>query len=209
MAALLVGMSVMAVLMTVAIPVWRQSVQRDKELELIFRGQQFARAIGLFQKKAGPGVLPPNVELLVEQRFLRKRYTDPITGQDFNFLTAGQAASASGASSTVTARGSGASSAPTQANLAPSGSRGAAGGIMGVASKSREKSIRIYNGRTRYDEWQFLYVEQTAAAGASGAGGRGAQPQQGGESRRRPSTSMGNDGRGGRGNPGGPNPGAR
>src|SRR5207249_3417897 len=40
MAALLVALSVMAVLMSVAMPVWKQVARREKEEELIFRGQQ-------------------------------------------------------------------------------------------------------------------------------------------------------------------------
>ena len=36
---------------------------------------------------------------------------------------------------------------------------------MGVASKSKDVSIRIYNGRTHYNEWQFVYVAQTTAPG--------------------------------------------
>ena len=83
MAALLVGLSVLAVLATAAMPVWRQMVQRERETELIFRGEQYARAIALFQRKAGPGVLPPNLDVLVEQRVLRKKYRDPITGDEF------------------------------------------------------------------------------------------------------------------------------
>ena len=79
MVALLVALSIMAVLMTVAMPTWRQAAQREKEAELIFRGQQYARAIGLFQKKAGPGVLPPSIDALVDGHYLRKKYTDPIT----------------------------------------------------------------------------------------------------------------------------------
>ena len=53
-------------------PVWKQMNRREKEEELVFRGQQYARAIGLFQRKMGPGVLPPNVDVLVDQRFLRE-----------------------------------------------------------------------------------------------------------------------------------------
>ena len=48
---------------------------------------------------------------------------------------------------------------------------------MGVASKSKDSSIRIYNGRTHYNEWQFVYVAQTTAPGQTGPGG---QPQRGG-----------------------------
>src|SRR3989304_8768077 len=44
MAALLVSMAVMAIVMTAAMPVWRQITQREKEEELIFRGKQYARA---------------------------------------------------------------------------------------------------------------------------------------------------------------------
>ncbi len=30
------------------------------------------------------------------------------------------------------------------------------GGFQGVASTSTEKSLRVFNGRTRYNEWLFL-----------------------------------------------------
>ncbi len=58
MAALLVSIGVMMVLMSVAMPVWRHEVQREKEAELIFRGEQYARAINLYQRKMGPGNFP-------------------------------------------------------------------------------------------------------------------------------------------------------
>jgi len=53
------------------------------------------------------------------------------------------------------------------------------GGVMGVASKSKAESIRIYNGRTHYNEWQFVYTVQTTAPGQGGA--PGGQPQRGGQ----------------------------
>ena len=90
MVALLVAMGIMSVMLTVAMPVWHQLAQREKETELIFRGQQYARAIGLFQRRAGPGALPPTLDVLVEQRFLRRKYKDPITGEDFLPLISGQ-----------------------------------------------------------------------------------------------------------------------
>ena len=56
--------------------------QREKEEELIWRGQQYDRAIQLYRKKnAAPGA--PSVDKLVEGRFLRKKYKDPITNGDF------------------------------------------------------------------------------------------------------------------------------
>ncbi len=83
MVVLIVGLSVMAVLMTAAMPVWKQIAQREKEAELVFRGEQYARAIGLFQRKNGPGTLPPSFDVLVEQKFLRKKFKDPITDDEF------------------------------------------------------------------------------------------------------------------------------
>src|SRR5260221_5625675 len=161
MAALLIALSVMAVTMTVALPVWKQAAQREKEAELIFRGQQYARAIGLFQRKAGPGALPPNLDVLVQQRFLRSKYKDPITGKDFNLVSPAQ--SAAGAAQPGTAgRGQTAAPATTvtnsrlgQGSVITAGAP--LGGIVGVASKSKDKSIRIYNGRTHYNEWVFQF----------------------------------------------------
>ena len=39
----------MAILMTAAMPVWKHMAQREKEEELVFRGEQYAHAIGLFK----------------------------------------------------------------------------------------------------------------------------------------------------------------
>jgi type II secretory pathway pseudopilin PulG len=85
MAALLVMMSVMAIAMTVAMPVWHTATQREKEAELIFRGEQYARAIALFQRRF-PGATPPDIDTLVNLRLLRKKYKDPITGADFQVV---------------------------------------------------------------------------------------------------------------------------
>src|SRR5687767_14014546 len=64
--------------------------KREKEAELVFRGNQYARAIGLFQRKFA-NTPPPTIDVLVEQRFLRKKYKDPITNDDFQPLYANQA----------------------------------------------------------------------------------------------------------------------
>lgn len=177
MVALLVGMSIAAILMTVTVPTWNQAARREKEAELVFRGQQYARAIGLFQRKSGPGVLPPSLDVLVEQKFLRKKFKDPITGQDFDLLAAAQqapGATTPGAPGGPPQRGSGAaggqgtllSSTPQQGR-----SGAVAGGVAGVASKSKAESLRVYNGRTHYNEWQFIYVAQTQAPGTTAGPG--------------------------------------
>ena len=223
MVVLIVGISIMAVMMTAAMPVWKQMAQREKEAELVFRGEQYARAIGLFQRKNGPGVLPPSFDLLVEQRFLRKKFKDPITDDDFvpvalnaGAPSAGQTAPPPG-SPTGRAAGRGAApvgaGAPPQAAGARGGTTGGAtvGGISGVTSKSKETSIRLYKGRNHYNEWMFIFTPPAPVAGAAqpgtgapGVGGRGRAGGPGG-----PGAPGGPGVPGGPGRPGGPGPGGR
>jgi len=206
MAALLVAIAAMSVLMTVAMPVCRHAGRREKEAELIFRGTQYARAIGLFQRKF-PGAYPLSVDVLVQQRFLRKKYTDPMTEDgEFQLLyqlsaqpTGGAAPGRSGAPGTTPPGGTPGRTAGPGATTG--GQTGARGGIIGVASKSTEESIRIYNGRTRYNEWTFVYTAPAAAPG----GGRGQTPGGTGPGGR----GAGRGGQGGGQMPGGMGPGGR
>lgn len=178
MVALLVGLSVMAVLMAAMMPVWAHMVQREKEEELIFRGRQYMRAIGLFQRKFA-NTAPPTIDLLVEQRFLRKKYKDPITNDDFQPLYANQAPQ--GVSSPVGSIRPGQSGSSDQAVTSPpsaiQGRSGpsAPGGIIGVTSKSKESSIKTYNGRTKYNEWAFVYVQTAQRPTGPGAQAPGQQ----------------------------------
>lgn len=74
---------VLLISLAIAAPKIAQSIQREKETELIHRGEQYKRAIKLYYKKFGS--YPTSVDQLVQTnqiRFLRKRYTDPITGKD-------------------------------------------------------------------------------------------------------------------------------
>ncbi len=119
MAALLVALSVMAVLASAAMPSWKQMTQREKEAELIFRGQQYARAIGLFQRRAGPGVNPPNLDVLLQQKFLRKKYKDPITGGDFDLISPATPMAVPTAPTPGAQPGTGRAAAPGQATGAP------------------------------------------------------------------------------------------
>ena len=95
MAGLLVAIGVMGILMSAALPVWRTYMQREKEAELLFRGEQYVRAIDLYQRRF-PGAYPTDLEALVEGRFLRRLYPDPMTGEPFRVLTQGSAATALG-----------------------------------------------------------------------------------------------------------------
>lgn len=192
MAALLVTLAVMSVILGMAMPVWRTVVQREKEEELIFRGRQYARAIQLYQRKFA-AAYPASVDVLVEQRFLRKKYTDPMTKSgEFEIIYQGtlaqrQAASMAGRGGTSPDMQAGAGRSGAAGQLTPppgsafgSQSAGPQGGVVGVASKSKEKSLKILDGRTAYNQWQFVFipaqVPRGGPAGSVGPGGRGAQP---------------------------------
>jgi type II secretory pathway pseudopilin PulG len=246
MVALLVAMTVMAIVLSTAMPVYQTVARREREAELVFRGEQYARAIAMFQRKYG-NALPPSVDVLVEQRFLRKKYKDPITGDDFQYMGAGSPELAQAMATTPQqaldaqrGRGAGGQSSTQQGGRAQAtpfgtsqsgrgaqfganqGARGAAaargpmtaagqagnaqvgGGLLAVASKSSEKSMRLYNGKDKYNEWIFMAVASTTAAGAppgtggqapggrgGRAGGRGGVPQGGGRRGAPPTGSQG------------------
>jgi type II secretory pathway pseudopilin PulG len=213
MAALLVSLAVMSVIMSAVLPVWRFQARREKEAELVFRGEQYARAIALFARK-NAGALPPNIDVLVQGRYLRKKYKDPMTEDgEFQPLFAGQnvpgqvqpagpgvpqadapvpPGSREGRriGGTMTSGGLGVG-LPRSSNTGVTGGGftgggvtgggvrgggvagggviggsfqtnpgviGGPGGMMGVASKSKETSIMLYKGGTRYNEWVFRYA---------------------------------------------------
>jgi hypothetical protein len=55
------------------------------------------------------------------------------------------------------------------------------GFIVGVASTSHHQSIRIWNNRTHYDEWEFLAVDTGGVGMPGGGGGARIQPGAGGQ----------------------------
>jgi type II secretory pathway pseudopilin PulG len=76
-------LALLVIAMAVAAPRIAKSIQRDRELETMHRGKQYARAVKLYYKQFG--AYPPNIDALVktnEIRFLRKKYLDPMTGKD-------------------------------------------------------------------------------------------------------------------------------
>jgi type II secretory pathway pseudopilin PulG len=192
MAALLVGLSVMAVFMSAALPVWSQQMKREREEELIWRGNQYARAVGLFQRKFA-NAFPPTIDILVEQRFLRKKYKDPMTNDDFQPIPAGggipgQIASAGqgpptrpGSGGNMPAQGFTIQQQPapgTEGGVFTAQARSGqpAIGIQGVVSKSKESSIKMYNGRTRYNEWSFVHMATAQRITPGGSGQTGTMP---------------------------------
>ena len=125
MAALLVSIAVMTLLMSVAMPVWRTQAQREKEAELIFRGEQIARAINLYTRKMGGGNFPPTLEVLVQGRFLRKLYKDPMTEKgEWDLILAGGGVPGQGGPQQQPQRGRGRAGGPSTGLGAPPPSAG-------------------------------------------------------------------------------------
>jgi type II secretory pathway pseudopilin PulG len=120
-----------------------QANQREKEVELLFIGNQYRQAIMLYYERT-PGAVkhfPAKLEdLLTDQRYnppqhyLRKLYRDPITNQSQWGLV-----------------------------MSPEG------GIMGVHSLSNATPIKqtnfaysdiAFEGAAKYSDWVFAYVPQ-------------------------------------------------
>src|SRR6266567_2485259 len=98
----MVAVVVMGIMAGAASQSWRTIMKRDREEELLFRGGQIRDAIALWNKppKPLPGQAPrqqtrrlndlkdllqdPNTPETV--RYLRRLYTDPITGKDFELI---------------------------------------------------------------------------------------------------------------------------
>lgn len=180
MAGLLVAIGAMGVLMSMILPVWSQSAKREREAELIFRGEQYARAIELYQRRY-VGAHPPDLETLVDERFLRRLYEDPMS-EDGEFKVVYQSEADEVQAGTAATGRAGErvgitgepSSSPDQdgsfSNPNRFGSR-PTGGVVGVVSTSDESSLRIYNDQEKYSEWAFVYTpSSTDPAAVAGSG---------------------------------------
>ena len=84
---LMLFVALIAVAATAVVPRIAFEIRRDQEEEMIHRGVEYSRAVRLYFKKFGR--FPTRIEELENTnnvRFLRRRYKDPITGQDFKIL---------------------------------------------------------------------------------------------------------------------------
>ena len=84
--------AVATILLAAVLPEITFEIRRDREEEMIHRGVEYSRAIRNYYKKFGR--YPTRLEELEStnnQRFLRKRYKDPIAkNKDFKLLHFGE-----------------------------------------------------------------------------------------------------------------------
>lgn len=156
--ALLVAITIIGISLGAAGKYWQNVMLRDKEEELLFRGDQYRQAIERYYK-AVPGrpQYPQSVDDLLTdnrtpagKRHLRQKYKDPITGEDFEIITAQTAT----AGVRVIAPGT---------TVVP--------GIIGVHSKSEKEPLKKDNfppaykdlaEKSMYNEWLFVAFTGTA-----------------------------------------------
>lgn len=148
--------TLMGLLMTVAAKQWKTMVQRELEMDLLGKGMEIQAALALYSAaaKAGrvtPGeIYPPTLAELTRppKPFLRKVYLDPVGHGEWELVRA-----------------------PT-------------GGIMGVRSKSKlqpvkqsnfPSAVRHFQGKPTHHEWVFQHPNpsQGGALGATIPSGTG------------------------------------
>jgi type II secretory pathway pseudopilin PulG len=172
--------AIMSIMMAVAVQTVSFQMQREREAELIFRGQQYVEGIRLYRQKFGRYPMRMKELWEADPRVLRQKWTDPITGSDqWGLVFLGQEGQQVGGPGGPTAPGQ--QRPQTTPTRTPTfGDRGLGGGgekigpIVGVHSLSNDTSIKIYEGRTQYNEWKFVFKEQEGAA-QGGTGGTGGQ----------------------------------
>jgi type II secretory pathway pseudopilin PulG len=143
----IMAVTVLNIMLAAALPKWSEMIKRDKEEELISRGWQYAEAIRVFQRRFQR--FPVKLEELIKAkpRCIRQLWKDPMTASgDWApiFLNQGSPIQPPGTPK-----------APPSQGLDPNQPQVTVGPIVGVKSRSPSKSLLVFFGHERYDEWEF------------------------------------------------------
>ena len=200
---LLIAITVMTAMLAAMLPMISQEIRRDKEEELVFRGLQYVEAIRVFQIRYQR--LPIKLSELVEvkPRSIRQLWKDPMTDngkwgiifqnndlQPLNPPPNGQSGQSPLPGQTPRpgqtpkpgqtpnpGTGDSQTSDPDGTETPKPGDVVATGPIIGVYSKSHQKSILIFNGHDHYDEWRFTVDMLSGMIRSQGAAVGGGQFQ--------------------------------
>ena len=176
LAGLLVVLTVLAVVLAFTVPTkWSDVRNRERDRQLMFVLEQYARSIQEYQRRTG-GV-PTTLEQLDEfnnPRVLRQLYPNPLSGEvDWILVPPG----------TEAGPGPGGQENPNQperpGNVTPGnqkkpqrpggGSDGEyVGPFVGVRPPQTGESILEFNGSNRYEEWIFTVQDLEEQAGTAG-----------------------------------------
>jgi type II secretory pathway pseudopilin PulG len=163
LAVVIMVVAVMSIMMAAAVQIVSFEMRREREAELIFRGQQYVEGIRLFRQKYGRYPMRMKELWEADPRVLRKKWLDPMTGsEEWGLIYLGQEGQEVGGG---TGRG-GPRATPTRTPVFESRGLGGegerVGPIIGVHSLATGNSIKVYEGRTSYQEWRFVYTEEGA-----------------------------------------------
>jgi type II secretory pathway pseudopilin PulG len=162
MLTLLLAIALLAIFAGAIVPTIAFDIKRDREEEMIHRGVQYSRAIRAYYKKFGRyPVKLEDLESTNRQRFLRKRYKDPLNCKeskcaDFKLLHFGEV------QMTLSAMGGGVIPGATPAGANSSSPTSAFGGSSGFTNST---SAFGQNSQTGSDPSQP--GSQTSATGTT------------------------------------------
>lgn len=134
----IIAVNIFAIFLMMARSMWETELMRDLEKELLFRAGQYVKAIELYKKKH-INLYPKTLEVLFEEKFLRKQYKDPMTESGKWNIVMKESTASQGGYLVV------------PEDLLPQYESRAY--IVGVCSTSPEEGYRQYRKKKRYSEW--------------------------------------------------------
>ena len=152
----LFAVMVIGLMLGLAGQTWSQVMQREREEELLFRGEQYRRAIESYYATGhgGQGSYPRSLEDLLKdprsvetKRHLRKLYLDPFTNEEFALIGAGGSVEGETVSAQSIDRIKGVRSTST---LAP------------FRQEGFPEEYTTFKGAGSYDKWEFVYTPKDA-----------------------------------------------
>jgi hypothetical protein len=169
-------------LVVLAIAITVLNIRREKEEELVFRGFQYAEAIRVFHQRYQR--YPNKLEELLEvkPRCIRQLWKDPMTDDGkWSLIFQNQP---QGVQKLPDPEGRLTSDEEGEDEDGPQFGRRKGevvqiGPIVGVRSKSGKKSMLVFYGRERYDEWPFTEALLLGGGPPVSENGVGVPPQAG------------------------------
>lgn len=140
----IIALNILTILLLAARTLWETEIRRDLEEELIFRARQYVQAIEQYKKKNN-NMDPKDFKTLVEKKFLRKLYQDPLS--DSGTWDVVMQPKFTGNKTLMV----------VPEEMVPQYLYQAR--IVGVISTCPEESFKVYRKKTKYNEWAFYVGE--------------------------------------------------
>jgi type II secretory pathway pseudopilin PulG len=155
--AMMVMLAILSIMMGVVVQTVTAQMKREKEAELIFRGNQYVEAIRLYRVKYGRFPMSLKEIWKAKPRVIRKKWKDPMTDSwnwGIIYLDTGTKVQIPGTTPTPTPEPTPTPSVGTGFGQPPSARLGP---IIGVHTTKHEKGFKVYEGHRDYFKWNFEY----------------------------------------------------